>query len=365
LSASRMRIRRWKMSLAWAASIAVLLTLGVWFFGPTMGQPMLAQAQGGDVMIERGTEFIRASSKMPLRANDVLRTGTNGVALITFGKEKTRLQVGAATELKVASFARGKRLELHLGTIEAVVARQRPFAPMVIMTPQAQVRVLGTSFILATDTNATTLEVTKGKVKMTRISDRKMVKVGAGNRAVAAANYELAALPVTGHILYEYWTNVSGLWDPAWDSKVSEHPDHVEYLALFEAAGKSEDNFGERIRGYVHPPKTGDYTFWIAGDGFARFALSRDDQPRNKVRLATSQGTKKQPREWTNQPKQQSSTVTLTAGRKYYIEAVQNDAGKGEHHLAVAWQGPDREREVIPGEFLSAFENENKPKKGK
>jgi hypothetical protein len=47
----------------------------------------------------------------------------------------------------------------------------------------------------------------------------------------------------------------------------------------------------------------------------------------------------------------------------YYIEAVQNDCYKGEHHLAVAWQGPDREREVIPGEFLSPFETKTKEKK--
>ena len=184
---------------------------------------------------------------------------------------------------------------------------------------------------------------------------------------VSAANYELAALPQTGSILREYWTNSPGKLKRriTWESGLSAQPDGVEYLAIFEARGKSGGNFGERIRAYLHPPKTGDYTFWIAGDGFARFLLSRDDQPRNKVWIATSAETKKSPREWTNQGKQQSSAITLTAGRKYYIEAVQNDAGKGDHHLAVAWQGPERQLEVIPGEFLSPLETKTKEKKGK
>src|SRR5207244_3072688 len=99
---------------------------------------------------------------------------------------------------------------------------------------------------------------------------------------VAAANYELAPLPLIGRILYEYWTNVSDLWDPTWDSKVGEHPDGVEYLASFEAAGKSGDNFGELIRGYLHPPTTGDYTFWIASAKSSQANFFRPSKPKRR-----------------------------------------------------------------------------------
>ena len=44
----------------------------------------------------------------------------------------------------------------------------------------------------------------------------------------------------------------------------------------------------------------------------------------------------------------------------YYIEAIQFDCGEAEHHLAVAWQGPDHERDVLPGEFLSPFNPKEK-----
>jgi len=42
------------------------------------------------------------------------------------------------------------------------------------------------------------------------------------------------------------------------------------------------------------------------------------------------------------------------AGRKYYIEVVDESDG-GDDHLTVSWQAPGGEPEVIPGEFLSPF----------
>jgi hypothetical protein len=216
-------------------------------------------------------------------------------------------------------------------------------------------------------TNSTRLEVTEGKVRLTRAGDGVAVKVSAGQYTVAAANYELAALPQTGRILYEYWTNFPDRNNYFWWESISGDPSVVEYPARFEAPSHAGSNFVARIRGYVHPPKTGDYTFWLAGDNNCYFLLSPDDQPENKVNIATANNTK--PREWTDEINlQQSTSISLIAGRKYYIEAAQKYLIEafpthGEHHLAVAWQGPDREREVIPGEFLSPFETKTKEKK--
>jgi hypothetical protein len=336
--------------------VTLLAGLGVWFLGSTTGEPVLAQVRGGDTSIERGTESIPASPGIRLQPTDVLRTGTNDTATISFAPEKTHVTIRPGTELKLDNLSRGKYFVLRTGKIEASVAPQRLFRPMVILTPQAEARVLGTRFTLTADTQATHLEVMQGKVRLTRVSDGSVVRVTAGNPVIAPT------VPATGSILHEYWTNFSGVFDPNWDAKLSAHPDGVEYLARFEAAANSVTNFGERIRGYVHPPRTGDYTFWIAGDGRATFKLSRDDQPRNKVWIATAPDEDTNPREWTKHSEQQSSAITLVAGRKYYIEAVQK-SNNGEHHLAVAWQGPDRQLEVIPGDFLSPFETKTKEKK--
>jgi len=90
---AREKARRWQFPLALAASLALLLGLAAGLFGPTMGQPMLAEVQGSDVSLERGTEFIPPTTGIRLQPTDVLRTGTNATARVTFGSEKTRLEL--------------------------------------------------------------------------------------------------------------------------------------------------------------------------------------------------------------------------------------------------------------------------------
>ena len=73
-----------------------------------------------------------------------------------------------------------------MGKLEATVARQRPFKPLLVRTPNAEARVLGTKFTLTTTTNRTRLDVSEGSVRLTRASDGAAVKVGAGQYAVVA-----------------------------------------------------------------------------------------------------------------------------------------------------------------------------------
>src|SRR5207245_7183545 len=134
----------------------------------------------------------------------------NVTAAISFAPENTRIMIKPGTELKVTELSHGKRFALGLGKLEASVARQRPFRPLVVTTAQAEARVLGTRFTLAATTNATRLEVADGKVRLKRLSDGEAVRVGAGNYTVAAPGYELAPQPLTGSILREYWTNLPG-----------------------------------------------------------------------------------------------------------------------------------------------------------
>ncbi|MBI3851370.1 MAG: FecR domain-containing protein [Verrucomicrobia bacterium] len=342
--------------LAFAASVILLLSLGVWLFGPTMGQPVIAEVKGMDASIERGTEFIPTAKGMSLRSGDVVRLGTNASATITFGVERTRFELTAGTELKLISLAHGKRYLLASGKIRASVARQRPFHPMIFTTPQAEARVLGTKFSLLTTANATRLEVSEGKVQFTRSSDGSSTKVTAGQYAVVAANYELLAQPLTGSILREYWTNVPGEYFMDFLTKHRDFPDHPsgrDYLDKFETPSHWGTNYGARLRGYLHPPTTGEYTFWIAAGDGGQFFLSPDDDLQKRQQIAYANATALH--EWTRIPGQQTSPITLIAGRKYYVEVMQKQGTNREDHLAVAWQGPGRARQVIPGEFLSPF----------
>jgi len=286
-------------------------------------------------------------------------------ATISFAPENTRIMIEPGTELKVTGLSRGKRFDLGVGKLEASVARQRPFRPLVVTTVQAEARVVGTRFTLAVTTNATRLEVTQGKVKLMRKNDGAALKVAAGHYAVAADGTDLAPLPLTGSILREYWTNLPGaMWtELITHTNYPDRPDGWNYLtnlSSLEMPPDWGDNYGLRLRGYVHPPKTGDYTFWIAAKDDASLWLSPDEDPENKVQMAHSTGAAS--RDWQSDGAQQTTALPLTAGRRYYFEVL-HKAGVGDDHLAVAWQTPGGTREVIPGMYLSPFKLKPKLKK--
>jgi hypothetical protein len=111
-------------------------------------------------------------------------------------------------------------------------------------------------------------------------------------------------------------------------------------------------NMGAMLRGMITPPRTGDYTFYIASDNQSELYLSTDD---NRDHIARIARVKEWcfPRDWNADVSQQSKSVHLLAGQKYFIEARQKNGG-GENHLSVAWKLPDGTFEgPIPASRLS------------
>ncbi|MGI4021563.1 MAG: PA14 domain-containing protein [Janthinobacterium lividum] len=156
----------------------------------------------------------------------------------------------------------------------------------------------------------------------------------------------------TGTILREQWDSVAGTGIA--DIPLQKTPSSTSQLTSFEGPKDITDNYGSRIRGYICPPQTGNYTFWIASDDAGELWLSTDDQPGNKVRIATVSGYTDY-REWTRYSSQKSVQIQLQAGQKYYIEALQKDGGGGDH-LSVQWQLPDATMETpIAGSHLSPY----------
>lgn len=156
----------------------------------------------------------------------------------------------------------------------------------------------------------------------------------------------------TGTILREYWDNVSG--NRVSDIPVDSPPTTIRNLTIFEGPTNSDTNYGARIRGYICPPVTGDYTFWIASNDHSELWLSPDDDPSKKKKIAYITGATN-PREWDKFATQKSAPVNLTAGKRYYIEALHKQ-GVGTDNVAVGWQLPDGTMErPIPGDRLSPF----------
>lgn len=128
-------------------------------------------------------------------------------------------------------------------------------------------------------------------------------------------------------------------------------PDLVEGLGSLEAPTDFAEAYGTRLRGYLHPPQDGLYTFWIASDDASELWLSDGEEAGGKRLLAKVQGWTA-PRGWDQGEGQKSAPVRLRGGQAYYIEALHKEGGGGDH-LAVAWSGPGMAREVVPGSCLS------------
>jgi hypothetical protein len=155
-----------------------------------------------------------------------------------------------------------------------------------------------------------------------------------------------------GSILREYWSGVSNSWVSA--IPLNKSPNKTSQLSQFEIPSNAGDNYGTRVRGYVCPPISGNYTFWIASDDDGELWLSSNDNPYNKKKIAQCKVTA-QKRQWDRSSTQQSSSVYLVAGRRYYIEALHKE-GFGNDHLAVGWRLPDGTMQrPIPGKWLAPY----------
>jgi hypothetical protein len=163
----------------------------------------------------------------------------------------------------------------------------------------------------------------------------------------------------TGAILYERWDGIPGeaIADFMSHPDFHRNPTVVRMLPDFEAPSQGSQDYGVRVRGYLHPPRTGDYHFWIAADDAGELWLSKDDYPDNKKRICFLE-TWAPSREWAWHSSQQSRPIHLEEGRRYYIEALHKQGSAGDS-LAVAWQPPGATREIIPGRVLSPFTQTN------
>ncbi|MFD2999547.1 PA14 domain-containing protein [Pontibacter toksunensis] len=156
----------------------------------------------------------------------------------------------------------------------------------------------------------------------------------------------------SGTIQREQWNSVSG--SSISDIPLSKSPSSTSQLSLFEAPSGLGSNYGARVRGFICPPTTGYYTFFIAGDDNAELWLSTTDSPSNKEKIASVAGWTYS-RQWNKYSSQKSAAVRLEAGKRYYIEALHKQ-GWGGDNLAVAWQMPDGKFEApIAGSRLSPY----------
>jgi hypothetical protein len=164
------------------------------------------------------------------------------------------------------------------------------------------------------------------------------------------------ATQATGSLSRDIYTGIGGttINDLTSNANYPNNSNITNFIPQFSSNGYVSDNYGTRVRGYIRPTVSGNYTFVITGDDAIDFFLSTDANPANKTRLAYITAWTNVT-EFTKYPTQTSVTVSLTAGQNYYTELLHKE-GSGGDNFQVYWQTPSSSvNTIIPGANLVPF----------
>jgi parallel beta-helix repeat protein len=161
------------------------------------------------------------------------------------------------------------------------------------------------------------------------------------------------AQPV-GNVIREIWTGIPGISnnDLRNSPRYPNNPDQCVAANSLSTPYGIGDNYGQRLRGFITPPATGNYVFWLASDNNGEFFLSTNSSPANLVRQAWVDSYTS-PNVWNAFPTQQSVPLALTAGQPYYFEILHKDGDFGDF-VQVAWEGSGIRQEIIGSQYLSS-----------
>ncbi|TAE74427.1 MAG: hypothetical protein EAZ65_01775 [Verrucomicrobia bacterium] len=165
--------------------------------------------------------------------------------------------------------------------------------------------------------------------------------------------------PNPGGLYRTFFHNIGGttVGDLTGNPAFPNSPDQETFLTSFDG-GTYGDNYGSTLRGYLIPPTTGAYTFYIASDDASQLILGTSATQVSTPVIASISAWSN-PYDW--DAGATSATYNLTAGQPYYIEMRQKEGGGGDH-AAAAWSGPGIPRQVIPGRYLAPFSQNYAPR---
>jgi len=155
----------------------------------------------------------------------------------------------------------------------------------------------------------------------------------------------------TGQAQYQVYTGIGGtsVANLTSNAKFPNNSDISTTVSRLEGT-HSGDNYGARIRGFIIPPATGEYRFYIASDDASQFRFGTSKAAATVI-CSVSGHTEQY--HWTANSSQTSAIQNLTAGTPYFFEALHKE-GLGGDHVAVAWTGPGwTTPQVIEGRYLT------------
>jgi len=304
-----------------------------------------------------------AAGDITLVSGDSVRTDPSTTALIGYAHDKTRLELAGGSQVTLGSASPSKDLQLDYGVLHASVAKQAAGRFLQFRTVDAIVQILGTELRLSQQQGRTELEVYSGQTRMTHALRPDTVLVASGERGIAQRDQPLVrgTVPVpTGHVALERWLQQPESSLAEWrTTRRSSTPSDSQVLQpSLEIPENQTEHFVARLSGWLYPPQTGDYRFWVSADDQGELWLGSNETMGSK-RLLCGTTTFVSPEDWTKAPSQQSRPVRLVQGRRYYIEGLLRQAG-GAASFAVAWEGPGFPRQKIPARYLSEIAPESR-----
>ena len=119
---------------------------------------------------------------------------------------------------------------------------------------------------------------------------------------------------------------------------IANTPTSVDKVRTFSASDRG-DAYGERVSGYIVPPTTGNYTFYVVGDDDVELYLSTDATPATKRKICGFTGFTDL-MEFTKYTGQRSVSIALTAGKSYYVELLHIGTEGPTNHYGAYWSTP-------------------------
>ena len=152
----------------------------------------------------------------------------------------------------------------------------------------------------------------------------------------------------------DFWNGVTGstISDLTSHANYPDNPDGFEIIGEFEHGPDSGDNYGERFSGFIIPPETGDYFFFLSGDDSCELRLGPAGAEVVEDTLIAFINGWTGFRQWDKFPSQQSEAIFLEAGLVYPVELLHKE-GTGGDHVTVGWKRPGgRDERPISGIYL-------------